>query len=359
MDKRITQKVAQQIVDTVKDVCGQDINFIDSNGYIFASTNAKRINDYHEIGKHVVEQGASIEVEADDSFLGTQKGVNIPFQYNGEIIAVIGITGKPEEVRKYAYLAQKITSLILREHELDAQNHNQRDQLNYVIHSLITNEHINSLYFSDFLKQYELSADRNYQTILVALDSRYNPSNLSLVEQKIFQLFETTGSKLYSFQYPNEYLLLLESKHLPKWTYLLEKLAKEYSGLIKIGVGNSDTLLKQHHSYEAAQIAIHSLNSLKNIAFFDELDLEILLGRISSDSKELFLVKTIAPLSEDDLELLRTYFDCDMSLKNTCEKLFLHKNTLQYKLDRIWHLCGYNPRSFRDAAVLYMALKLI
>ena len=48
-----------------------------------------------------------------------------------------------------------------------------------------------------------------------------------------------------------------------------------------------------------------------------------------------------------------------MSLKETADQMFLHKNTLQYQLDKIWKNTGYNPREFRDAAILYIALKLI
>ena len=62
---------------------------------------------------------------------------------------------------------------------------------------------------------------------------------------------------------------------------------------------------------------------------------------------------------EKELELLETYFFHDMSLKDTCEELYLHKNTLQYKLDKIHKTTGYNPRSFKHAAVLYIGLKLL
>ena len=100
MAHSIKQDVAQQIVEAVKDVCSHDINFINSNGIIFASTNRKRIGDFHEIGLRVIQTGEAIEVNTDDSFLGTQKGLNIPFVYKNEISAVIGISGEPEEVRK-------------------------------------------------------------------------------------------------------------------------------------------------------------------------------------------------------------------------------------------------------------------
>ena len=62
--------------------------------------------------------------------------------------------------------------------------------------------------------------------------------------------------------------------------------------------------------------------------------------------------------SEKDQALLRAYFAAGRSLKRTCETLYLHKNTLQYQLDRIHRETGYNPRCFADAVVLYLALKL-
>ena len=113
MPQVISKRVAQQIVETVKDVCNHNINFIDTKGIIFASTDASRVGDFHEIGKQVIVTGQTIEVESDNSYFGTQKGVNMPFVYKGETIAVIGISGAPKEVRQYAYLAQKITNLIL------------------------------------------------------------------------------------------------------------------------------------------------------------------------------------------------------------------------------------------------------
>ncbi|MBD5084949.1 MAG: PucR family transcriptional regulator [Clostridiales bacterium] len=49
-----------------------------------------------------------------------------------------------------------------------------------------------------------------------------------------------------------------------------------------------------------------------------------------------------------------------MSLKEASGALFLHKNTLQYhQLDRIWRETGYDPRSFQDAVILYLGLKLL
>ena len=355
----IKQEVAQQIVEAVKDVCSHDINFIDSKGIIFASTNSKRIGDFHEIGLRVIKTGETLEVNTDDSFLGTQKGVNIPIIYKDEISAVIGISGEPEEVRKYAYLAQKITKLLLREHELEIHEHNQKTQLTYVIRSIIFHEYINPDFLRKFLKKYNTSLNTNYRTVTVRLDSRYNPSNLSMIEHHIYRAFEFTGSQLYTFIYPNEYILLIEEEKFQKCLYVFEQLGEKQSPIIKIGIGNVEPLSQQHISYQSSKIAINSLFSNESLAVFDGLDLEILLGNTSKDSKSFFLKKTLSNLSKKDQMILQTYFSVNMSLKDAADRLYIHKNTLQYQLDKIWKNTGYNPREFKDATILYIALKLI
>ena len=358
MSQVISKRVAQQIVETVKDVCNHNINFIDTKGIIFASTDASRVEDFHEIGKQVIVTGQTIEVESDNSYFGTQKGVNMPFVYKGETIAVIGISGAPKEVRQYAYLAQKITNLILREHEMEAQSNSRKEQMHYVVRALITGEQVSHNYFLEVLENYHADPSANYHTVLVQLDARYNPSNLSLIEQHIYRAFDKTGSALSTFQYPNEYVMLLEADKLEKYRYVLQNLADNYRDILKIGIGNAYPLKKQSQSYLAAQIALRSLSAGQNMALFESLSLEILLGSISADAQSRFLQKTIAKLDEKEQQLLKVYFDNDLSLQKTCEQLFIHKNTVQYQLDKIWKISGYNPRCFREAVILYLGLRL-
>ena len=55
--------------------------------------------------------------------------------------------------------------------------------------------------------------------------------------------------------------------------------------------------------------------------------------------------------------MLGVYFACECSLKEAAEKLFVHKNTLQYHLDRVRSATGFDPRKFSDAVILYLALR--
>ena len=356
MQYRIRKSVAQQIVETVKDVSACDINFIDSSGVIFASTDPSRTGSFHEIGRQVVRTGETIEVETDDSFFGTLKGVNLPVRYQGEIIAAIGISGVPSEVRKYAYLAQRIAMLILREQEMDARISGERARLNYIIRALISGEALDFDVYMDFVQKHQLDPDGAFRTIVVQMNAR---EDLTLIENSIYQAFDQTGAKLYTFSYPNEYILLMEAERYEKWAYIFRQLAREHPGILRIGIGNSDALNRQYRSYQAAGIALKSLAGEQSIAAFDQLDLEILLGTIPEGARQRFLKKTASTLNEKDREILKIYFGFGMSLKAASDALFMHKNTLQYQLDRIWKTSGYNPRSFPDAVILYLGLKLL
>ena len=47
-----------------------------------------------------------------------------------------------------------------------------------------------------------------------------------------------------------------------------------------------------------------------------------------------------------------------MSLKQTSDELYIHKNTLQYRLEKIYNKCNLNPRNFNDSVILYLAINM-
>ena len=63
-------------------------------------------------------------------------------------------------------------------------------------------------------------------------------------------------------------------------------------------------------------------------------------------------------MSDKERHILAVYFAADCSLKIAAEKLYIHKNTLQYQLDKIHALTGYDPRVFREGVILYLGLQL-
>lgn len=356
MAEEINRRTAQQIVDTVKDVCGQDINFIHKNGTIIASTDPGRIGMFHGVGRQVILRGITMEVDQDTE--EARKGVNFPVFHNGKAIAAIGISGEPARVRKYAYLTQKISALLLKERDISVKEKNQKDRLNYYLRMLILGESMNADILREFMEEYRLSANMKFHTLLIEISSGKRPDNLTELENSIRQTFENSGSELNTFNYPNEYICLLNEKNCKRAIPLLEAMAAKYGDLLKIGLGDRQSLFDQKLSYHAAKLAIKSLGSIAGFGMYDRLDLELLFGSVPEEARISYLKKTMKGLEEEDRELLKIYFEEDRSLAAAGMRLNLHKNTLQYRLNRIHRRCGYDPRVFRDAVVLYSALML-
>ena len=62
--------------------------------------------------------------------------------------------------------------------------------------------------------------------------------------------------------------------------------------------------------------------------------------------------------SKELLETCVGFLDCGSSMEATARALFVHPNTVRYRLKRIQDLTGYNPADAREAFVLRMAITL-
>lgn len=355
----ISKNIAQNIVETVKEFCGYDINFIDTNGYIFASTDPQRIGDYHEIGKQVIESGQPIEVYEKSDYTGTQPGINTPFFYEGEVMAVIGITGEPDKVRQYSELAYRVTNLILKENDFASKSMGQQTATNYIIRSLINGEPIKRNHFNDFMLARNLPIESPYRTAIIQINSRYNPANIYLIEKDIIDVVSNISLSMYRFQYPDEYVIIFETKSLISTKKALQRILNKYSEILKIAIGSEESIFRQNRSYESAILALKSIHHKMGVALYEDFDLELLLGSLGDNVTKRYRDKTLGALTKDEIELLKVYYDSNMSLKETSNRLYIHKNTLQYKLDKIYEKSTYNPRSFHDANILYMALQML
>jgi DNA-binding PucR family transcriptional regulator len=62
-------------------------------------------------------------------------------------------------------------------------------------------------------------------------------------------------------------------------------------------------------------------------------------------------------MNEKDLiKSIRVYLDCNMNISHAAKKLFLHRNTLQYRVEKFIEKTGIDIRHFSNAASIYLAL---
>ena len=63
-------------------------------------------------------------------------------------------------------------------------------------------------------------------------------------------------------------------------------------------------------------------------------------------------------LTDDLLETIRVFFQNDLNLSTTARQLFLHRNTLLYRMEKIRKATGLDLRRFEDAAVFRLVMCL-
>ncbi len=115
---RISKNTATDLIREISSVIDYDINIMDENGIIMASTDPLRPGQFHE-GAHLVikENLRELPVYYDDEYAGCKKGINLPLFSDDNIIGVVGITGEVSETSRYAKIIKKVTEILVKDFE--------------------------------------------------------------------------------------------------------------------------------------------------------------------------------------------------------------------------------------------------
>ena len=93
-----------------------------------------------------------------------------------------------------------------------------------------------------------------------------------------------------------------------------------------------------------------------HIFVYSKQMLERIVDSIPEEKKEMILRnifgnKTESKLTEETLETVRVFFQNDLNLTAASKQLYIHRNTLNYRLDKIRKDFGLDLRSFQDAVI--------
>ena len=125
---------------------------------------------------------------------------------------------------------------------------------------------------------------------------------------------------------------------------------------ITYGKVNNYLSLKQVYDKTTYKLELAVKYGVKDIVFGEkELILEELVEALSDEVKdkirEDFSYK-ITKLDEEMLKTIEVFFDCGLNLSEAAKELYIHRNTLIYRLDKIQRITSYDIRKF-DNAMLF------
>ena len=157
-----------------------------------------------------------------------------------------------------------------------------------------------------------------------------------------------------------------ESKDLYKVAKQIEDvLAEELNVKAVIGIGTIVSHIRDlARAYKEAQVAIEVgkvFDTEKSIINYENLGIGRLIYQLPTTLCEMFLQEVfkknpIDALDQETLFTINKFFENNLNVSETARKLFVHRNTLVYRLEKIKKLTGLDLREFDDAITFKVAL---
>lgn len=99
----------------------------------------------------------------------------------------------------------------------------------------------------------------------------------------------------------------------------------------------------------------------RNVMTYDKLGIGRLIYNLPEDTARRFLKEVLGDsrtgeFDDETVRIINAFFDNNLNISETARKLFLHRNTLVYRLEKIHQLTGLDLREFDEAMELKIAM---
>lgn len=372
----LNEAQAAQILRQMQSLIHRDINLIDTQGVIFASTNPARVGQLHSGALRVIrEHLPSLEVREDDES-GMQKGVNLPVYTDGVMQGVIGITGAPEEVSVLGGVIRRMLEIML-------ENVRRKELVNTV-------EQARALFLENCLfsqepdwqelkqrgRLLEIDLDQSHALLRIQLFESKQGRNVPMIPDELHgaAMLQAIQPELSGQRgqccalLRNQILVLLNSAPRQEIVRLAQRLCKlasqGYPPSVQAygGVSSSGSAPELPRCYLQACTActLASRSSKSNVLYYDRVSLDFLLQSVPRLLREDLHETVFARCTDEEIaahrELIRLYFSSGGDLRRCAAVLGMHRNTVQYRIERLMRQTGYDLRRPADAAVLFLSV---
>ena len=148
-------------------------------------------------------------------------------------------------------------------------------------------------------------------------------------------------------------------------TQMQQSIEKDVGVRCVVGVGSPVMHLRElADRYKEAQTAIEVgkvFDTEKAVVCYDSLGIGRIIYQLPTTLCEMFLAEVfkknpIESLDPETLYTINKFFENNLNVSETSRKLFVHRNTLVYRLEKIKKLTGLDLREFDHAIVFKVAL---
>ncbi|MFD1707853.1 PucR family transcriptional regulator [Siminovitchia sediminis] len=226
-------------------------------------------------------------------------------------------------------------------------------------------------------------SNNNFYAVLLNCDLQ-ETNEVQLIEKKLNIIYmmekhleESLPGTLIGFDLSNRFVLLIEVNNEVTENLIIRKL-KELITTLNIstfygGIGRAYPLLQIRNSFKEAETALNfsytkeSYQNQLTIYSFSELNIERILYsnnplKESETIADEYLNNIIEYDKKKNSELfitLKVFLENNASHIDTAKALYIHKNTVRYRLKVIREITGLDPENIKDQILFVMALSVV
>lgn len=345
-------KAFQNIVTQMADVYPQKFGIIDSHGLVLASNG-------NEPTEETVE--AIISAAANSDKLLFKDGYTIRAMSTKPHMEYVVYAEGTDEISKLCCNSIVVTANNVR-HYYDEKYDKNNFMQNIIFDNLLP--------FDLHQKARELHVDIDTPRAVFYIKVLENGDNV--VFDVLRNMFPDKEKDFVVNIDANNLVLIKELKEV-ETSDALEEMAQSIVNtmsaetMLTVSVGLSTVALnidQINNAYKEAQIALEVgkvFDEEKYILNYDSLGIGRLIYQLPIKLCELFLQEVfkkgdISTLDDETILTINKFFENDLNVSETSRQLFVHRNTLVYRLEKIYKLTGLDLRKFDQAIVFKVAM---
>lgn len=317
-----------------------------------------RIGLIHEGAKKVLDSGKTLYIHSSQTEYkeGVQPGINLPIVFQDKVIGVIGVTGDPHEMEDIGELVKMTTELIIKQEFIASQVEWQQRMKDIIIEELLKKQpsYTNIERGLDFL---DFTFKPPYMTITIQLKDR------EMSDEKLIRILENSlGEKsgIISFITVNRILIAICGIDENKAD---SKINKIHFGLKKTNINFRmaysipfEDIQEFYQSYADCDLTLKVSEEKEELVSFANIEVKSLVYQLEETLATRFYKRILKDYDKVRYNTLKAFFKHNLNIQKTADSIYLHRNTMIYRLDKIYKETGYNPRKFEDAINLQIAL---
>ena len=298
---------AREIVTQLAETIGQNINIMNTEGVIIASSDPEREGQLHDgARKLIAEQLPLLVVEDDVQYAGAKNGVNLPIMFENELVGTIGITGKVSEVLKYGQIIKRMTEILLldsriRERTVIEQKARDRFYDEWILGEL---EMKNEAEFRRMAEALAIDVSGTVRIAVLSVDFERQPEDdtYTLISRYIRQLLRSrlSGS---AFRTATKMICILKEEKvemlLPTFQRAAQELTEKYGCTIHMGVADTPASFHLHENYERALAALEiATRRGELLTWYDEFDFDFVIQDIPKKTCRRYLTRLFGTIDD-------------------------------------------------------------